>query len=647
KKIVWRKTGPWISQHDIDLLEDGTYSVFNNNNLQLMMRESGEELKPGVVGINIYDPQSGEVVSPYDSILQGINLRVETEGLCRILPNGDVFLESPNEGALYRLSPDSVRWRYENLFEDAERVGVLGWSRYLHEDEVNPGIFSESSVDALVEYVPVKTKSSDVSILFIVCFSAAIGVMGGEIMRRFVRAQLLSKVWQPIRLSLAAVKNRELCDAQKQQMLLQYSREILIVCGKVMGFLVVLVIAVIGCTALFSIWDSQSYRQLYSIKVILISSIVAAVWCGLRNRLPTTDYGFWSRLLHMLALRFTVAGRVTLDVNDLFAANRGSAVRDQEGHIFVSGLARSGTTLLMRCLYDSDKFCSLTYEDMPFVLAPAVWRRVRPRVHAGNTLRERAHGDGIMVDAKSPEAFEEVFWRIRCSNRYLLADRLVPMTASTEEIESFRKYVDSIITSDCLLRNQQNTRRYLSKNNNNILRMPSIADAFPRAIQLVPFRDPVQHANSLMTQHKRFLKINQDDPFTKKYMEWLGHYEFGSAHRPFRFDTKLEQMGTTTSPEYWLQMWNDVYRALINSHSHNTLFFDYDAFCVNPLPIWSSLCEKLDIPVACGLGNIRSPNVAKASGDIHVSSTLLREVQATYQQMKDMAVKAAGLRRSG
>ena len=237
----------------------------------------------------------------------------------------------------------------------------------------------------------------------------------------------------------------------------------MIVCVKVMGFLVVLGITVISCTALFSIWDSQSYRQLYSIRFILLSSVIAAVWCWRRNRSHSTDYGFWSRLLHMLALRFAVAGRVTLDVNNLFAANRESAAQDREGHIFVSGLARSGTTLLMRRIYDSGNFCTLTYEDMPFVLAPAVWRRVRPRVDAGNALRERAHGDGIMVDTKSPEAFEEVFWRIRCGSRYLLADRLVPMTASTEEIESFRKYVDSIIMSDCLLRNQQNTRRYLSK----------------------------------------------------------------------------------------------------------------------------------------------------------------------------------------
>ena len=163
----------------------------------------------------------------------------------------------------------------------------------------------------------------------------------------------------------------------------------------------------------------------------------------------------------------------------------------------------------------------------------------------------------------------------------------------------------------------------------------------------MPFRDPVQHTKSLMTQHERFLEINRHDPFTEKYMKWLGHYEFGSAHRPFRFDAKLEQMGTTTSPEYWLQMWNDVYLALIKSHSHNTLFFDYDAFCANPLPIWSSLCEKLDIPISCGLENIRGPNVARGAGDIHAPSTLLSEVQITYQQMKDMAVKPEVLRRSG
>ena len=47
-------------------------------------------------------------------------------------------------------------------------------------------------------------------------------------------------------------------------------------------------------------------------------------------------------------------------------------------HVFVSGLARSGTTILLNALYESDEFASLSYKDMPFVLAPNLWSKLSP-----------------------------------------------------------------------------------------------------------------------------------------------------------------------------------------------------------------------------------------------------------------------------
>ncbi len=80
-------------------------------------------------------------------------------------------------------------------------------------------------------------------------------------------------------------------------------------------------------------------------------------------------------------------------------------------HVFVSGLARSGTTLLMRMLHDTDEFASLTYRDMPLVMAPNLWRRLSGAFQKSMARQERAHGDGLQVDYDSPEALEEVFWR--------------------------------------------------------------------------------------------------------------------------------------------------------------------------------------------------------------------------------------------
>ena len=73
-------------------------------------------------------------------------------------------------------------------------------------------------------------------------------------------------------------------------------------------------------------------------------------------------------------------------------------------------MARSGSTILLNSIYKTDIFASLTYADMPFVLAPNLWSKISLiRSKSNLILKERAHKDGIKISTSSPEAFEEVF----------------------------------------------------------------------------------------------------------------------------------------------------------------------------------------------------------------------------------------------
>ena len=85
-----------------------------------------------------------------------------------------------------------------------------------------------------------------------------------------------------------------------------------------------------------------------------------------------------------------------------FESSAISISKSNEHHIFVSGLARSGTTILLNALYESDEFASLTYRDMPFVLAPNLWSKLSNGKEKNNKV-ERAHGDGIKVSTESPD----------------------------------------------------------------------------------------------------------------------------------------------------------------------------------------------------------------------------------------------------
>ncbi|MFP4532071.1 MAG: sulfotransferase [Desulfobacterales bacterium] len=305
--------------------------------------------------------------------------------------------------------------------------------------------------------------------------------------------------------------------------------------------------------------------------------------------MPDHGYKFWARQLHRVALAGPVAEMsFTIDRRMNRAAPQHALGKK---HVFVAGLPRAGTTVLMRILYETGEFCSLTYMDMPFPLAPGLWRKIAGSGTTENQLRERVHGDGIMVNHDSPEALEEVFWRVFCMPGYIFPDRLTPVKAHETTLELFRKYIAGLLEI-------KGADRYLSKNNNNILRIASIIDAFPSAAVIIPFRDPVQQALSLYNQHLRFLEIHGRDSFSAKYMKWLVHHEFGSDHKPFDVSEEKSRH-LPANPAYWLDQWISVYGYLLEQDlktDGQILFVEYERMCDSTEAVWRALAEHVLLP---------------------------------------------------
>jgi len=120
-----------------------------------------------------------------------------------------------------------------------------------------------------------------------------------------------------------------------------------------------------------------------------------------------SDYGLGARLLHYFALNFRSIAEMSFMTDQMLHKSDPELAKERK-HVFISGLARAGTTALMRLFYETGEFCSLTYRDMPFPLAPFLWKGVIGYSAKDGSLSERAHGDGILVDFDSPEALEEV-----------------------------------------------------------------------------------------------------------------------------------------------------------------------------------------------------------------------------------------------
>jgi hypothetical protein len=296
------------------------------------------------------------------------------------------------------------------------------------------------------------------------------------------------------------------------------------------------------------------------------------------------DYSFPERLLHRLALHYGPIADMSFDLDQLtLHANPSDIVLQR--HVFVSGLARAGTTVLMRRFHATGQYRSLTYRDMPFVLAPNLWRRLSQISRRDIQRSERAHGDNLLVDADSPESLDEVFWRIFAGDEYLESYRLKPHAPDAELVEKYVRYVNAILSA-----HEPRLDRYLSKNNNNILRLGTIHRAFPNALLLIPFREPLQHAHSLLRQHLRFSELQAKQEFVLSYMTWLGHHEFGLDHRPFQFEGARPAHYAPDTLDYWLELWCETYSWLEGSKPGAALFVCYEDLCTRA-QTWARLAE--------------------------------------------------------
>ncbi len=304
------------------------------------------------------------------------------------------------------------------------------------------------------------------------------------------------------------------------------------------------------------------------------------------------NYSLSERWLHRLALGSPVIREMTFDLECALSKDSGPDQTDQP-HVFVSGLARAGTSIILRTLYRQGCFATLTYRDMPFVLAPGLWRRLSRWNRREAVLQERVHGDGLDVSFDSPEAFEEVFWLTFCRRAYVRDAYLTAHVASEETIKRFRRFVAHVVAAN----GDAQSWRYLSKNNNNLLRLESLRRAFPSCTILIPFRRPYEHASSLHGQHQRFRAMHLGDRFAAEYMSWLGHHEFGGDQRPFVFSDQANPTlpDSPDSINFWMAYWISVYESVLQRIGNDVILFDYDSLCESPQPVLEGLARCIQL----------------------------------------------------
>jgi hypothetical protein len=266
----------------------------------------------------------------------------------------------------------------------------------------------------------------------------------------------------------------------------------------------------------------------------------------------------------------------------------------QQPPVFITSLPRAGTTLLLDVVANLPGCSPHTYRHMPFVLCPLLWRDISRSFRQPSVAMARAHGDGSSVGFDSPEAFEEVLWMAFWPRKYA-GNRIALWGRDDHEPEFedfFRRHMGKLVFAGT--RNGEG--RYLSKNNANIARLPLLRRLFPDGRIIVPFRDPVAQAASLLNQHRRFKALHARDPFAKYYMESLGHFEFGGAFKPIGF-AACPDAGEADDLRFWIEYWTAAFAHVLAQAEDARLavhLVDFDRLCAFPESSLAALGSILD-----------------------------------------------------
>ena len=246
--------------------------------------------------------------------------------------------------------------------------------------------------------------------------------------------------------------------------------------------------------------------------------------------------------------------------------------------VFIAGVARSGTRLLLDLLSQLPHVATHRYSDFPFLFTPVAWNRLQDRMGANDRIRIARH---------SPEAFEEPLWAHFFDGIHD-PEALHRLTAADRRPEFDEFYLEHL-RKVLMLRSGS---RYVSKGNYNVTRIEYLADLLPDARFLIPVRHPVAQVESLLRQHRLFSEYSATDPRVPAYMRAAGHFEFGPQRVPVNLDrhvgrriAKSWKAGEDATGYAFL--WNSVYdhgrRLTLKAELRARIeFLRYEDFCRVP-----------------------------------------------------------------
>jgi len=133
EEFVWRRTGPWVRQHDVDILPDGRLSLYDNNDNHSYNRNL--EL-PGSRIVQ-FAPDTGQARQVIPTQTNDYYFYSRIYGRHQYLPNGDMLVIEPLFGNVMEFAQDGkIVWQYVAPVDDKRAAIITEAQRFA------PGYFT-------------------------------------------------------------------------------------------------------------------------------------------------------------------------------------------------------------------------------------------------------------------------------------------------------------------------------------------------------------------------------------------------------------------------------------------------------------------------------------------------------------------------
>ena len=122
--ILWYSSGPWLNQHDVDILNDDIIGIYNNNNIR-----EGKFLKDTYSNITTYNFKTKQFDIIYEQIFRKLKIQSMRSSRFEVLDNGEIFIEDSPSGMYYLISKEGKLISSKNFQFDDKNAIVSLWAR--------------------------------------------------------------------------------------------------------------------------------------------------------------------------------------------------------------------------------------------------------------------------------------------------------------------------------------------------------------------------------------------------------------------------------------------------------------------------------------------------------------------------------------